>query len=303
MSAIRILLAESIDYAGLFPPAGLGMVAAVGNFAQYRSKPDAWALGRFVVPGSRLEEFAAAAKPHLQEAPGPVPWRLSVLAGLDVQSDIESVSRFTRSHAGWPVVADTLEVKASSGGAVEDIMRMVPVGVQTFIEIPVDRDPGELLRAMKRVGARAKVRTGGVTPDAFPTSADLLRFLQGCIAADVPFKATAGLHHPLRAEYRLTYAEDSPIGPMFGYLNLFLATAFLRSGLSEAEALRLLEERSPEAIDVNDDEIRWRGYRLDLERLRIARREGMISFGSCSFTEPLHDLQALQLHPGGAWQV
>ena len=101
------------------------------------------------------------------------------------------------------------------------------------------------LAAVRRLGGRAKVRTGGVTRDAFPTTSDLIRFLRRCVRAGLPFKATAGLHHPLRAEYRLTYAPDSPAGVMFGFLNLFLATAFLRAGMEETEAARLLEERSP----------------------------------------------------------
>ena len=82
----------------------------------------------------------------------------------------------------------------------------------------------------------------GITKDAFPKTSELIRFLRGCVQAGLPFKATAGLHHPLRAEYRLTYAPDSPTGVMFGFLNLFLATAFLRAGMAESEAARLLEE-------------------------------------------------------------
>ena len=137
-------------------------------------------------------------------------------------------------------------------------------------------------------------------PDAFPTTSDLLRFLRGCVRGRLPFKATAGLHHPLRAEYRLTYAPDSPTGVMFGFLNLFLATAFLRAGLTETEAARLLEERSPDAFQIDEDGISWQGHRLDLEALRDARRLAVVSFGSCSFTEPIGDLEALHLLGPGA---
>ena len=42
----------------------------------------------------------------------------------------------------------------------------------------------------------AKLRTGGVVPEAFPKSLDIIRFVRTCAAANVPFKATAGLHHP-----------------------------------------------------------------------------------------------------------
>ena len=297
MSAIETLLRASIDYAGLFPPAALDMDTAVANFAQYRVSPAAWALGRFIVPVSRLSEFEAAAQRHLA-ATSARPWPLGALAGLDPKSDLEHLRRFNHRHAtsGAPVfTADTFEVKASSNSAIEEIMRRAPAGLQTYIEIPIDRNPGDLITTIGRLGGRAKVRTGGVTPEAFPPTADLIRFIRGCIEAGVPFKATAGLHHPLRAEYRLTYAPESPRATMFGFLNVLLASAFLRAGMDEVDAARVLEEGSPEAFRVDDGGIRWRNYRLDLESLSEARRVGMISFGSCSFTEPVADLQSLHL--------
>jgi hypothetical protein len=298
MNAIRTLLAESIDYAGLFPPAGLDMPRAVENFAQYRTTPEAWALGRFVLPASRLGEFEQAAAGHLGTEPTAQPWKLSVLAGPDLVSDLELIAGFNDrySRTGTTVaLADTIEVKASSEKAVEEIMRRVPRTLLAYMEIPIDRDPESLVSAIAKVRGRAKVRTGGVTADAFPAGADLLRFLRTCVEAGVPFKATAGLHHPLRAEYRLTYATDSPVGTMFGFLNLFLATAFLKAGMSASDAGRLLEERSPEAFQADADGISWNEHRLGIDALRLARRDGMVSFGSCSFTEPLEDLAALQL--------
>jgi hypothetical protein len=297
MSAIKTLLRASIDYAGLFPPAALDMDTAVANFAQYRGSPAAWALGRFIVPVSRLSEFEAAAQRHLA-ATSAEPWPLGALAGLDPKSDLEHLLRFNHRHSnsGAPVfTADTFEVKATSNSAIEEIMRRAPAGLQTYIEIPIDRNPSDLIATIGRLGGRAKVRTGGVTPEAFPPTTDLIRFIRGCIEAGVPFKATAGLHHPLRAEYRLTYAPESPRATMFGFLNVLLASAFLRAGMDEVDAARVLEEGSPEAFRVDDGGISWRNYRLDLESLSEARRVGMISFGSCSFTEPIADLQSLHL--------
>ena len=59
---LRILLRGLIDYAGLFPPASLDMADAVRNYAAYREGEHAWALGRFVVPAARLEEFERVAR-------------------------------------------------------------------------------------------------------------------------------------------------------------------------------------------------------------------------------------------------
>jgi hypothetical protein len=306
MSAIRTLLAESIDYAGLFPPAGLDMATAVENYARYRRESAAWALGRFVVPVSRLREFEVAAARPLSESPTGQPWRLALLAGPDPAGDLELTAEFNRRRSqpgALPALADTIEVKASSVRDIEDIMHRMPRTLQAYVEVPIDRDPRDLLAAVRRLGGRAKVRTGGVTRDAFPTAGDLIRFLRGCVQAGLPFKATAGLHHPLRAEYRLTYAPDSPAGVMFGFLNLFLATAFLRVGMEEADAARLLEEGSPEAFQVDESSIAWRSHRLHLDALRDARRFGVVSFGSCSFTEPISDLEALHLLRSGARQA
>jgi hypothetical protein len=307
MSAIRTLLTESIDYAGLFPPAGLDMAAAVENYARYRSEPAAWALGRFVVPVSRLREFGETADSRqISESPTGAPWRLALVAGPDLAGDLEITCEFNRRHSRLglpPILADTIEVKASSVHGTEDIMRQIPRGLQAYVEVPIDRDTRALLSALRRLGGRAKVRTGGVTPDAFPTTEDLLRFLHACVVTGIPFKATAGLHHPLRAEYRLTYAPDSPYRPMFGFLNLFLTVAFLRAGMDETQAAALLEEGSPGAFQADNSGISWRDHRLDLQALREVREDGIISFGSCSFTEPIADLASLHLLAAGVPQA
>lgn len=297
MSAIRVLLRSSIDYAGLFPPAGLDLGTAVGNYAHYRAGDAAWALGRFILPVSRLSEFGQLAVEHLPRAASE-PWLLSVLAGSDLAGDLEQVAEFNRRHASPGAGAakiDTLETKVSSADAVEDTMHLMPSHLQVYLEIPIEHDPARLIARIGRTGGRAKVRTGGVTRDGFPPTADLLRFLQSCVRARVPFKATAGLHHPLRAEYRLTYAPDSPTGTMFGFLNLFLAAAFLRAGMEEPEAARVLEEGSPLAFQFDQRGVSWRDHRLGQDALRGARQDVIISFGSCSFTDPIGELQTLNL--------
>lgn len=302
MNAIRTLLAGSIDYAGLFPPAGLDMATAVENYASYQRAPAAWALGRFVLPVSRLGELEKAAAKSIPEGPATHLWRLALLAGSDLDQDLELIAEFNRRHSqsNPSLLADTIEVKASSVRGIEDIMHRIPRTLQAYVEIPIDRDPCDLLVAVGRLGGRAKVRTGGVTSDAFPTTHQLVRFLSGCVQAGLSFKATAGLHHPLRAAYRLTYARDSPVSMMFGFLNLFLVTAFLRAGMEESDAARLLEEGSPEALQFDEAGVAWNGHRVDLGGLRDAPRFGVVSFGSCSFTEPISDLEAIHLLGSGA---
>lgn len=294
MSAIHALLRQSIDYAGLFPPAALGMRAAVDNYLRYREGSDAWALGRFIVPATRLAEFEEAAGDGSSGGSRRQPWQLSALVGPDLAGDLDRITPFQRRQSGTVqgMTVDTIEAKADAGIAIEEMMRMVPGRLQVYFELPIERDPTDLLATVARVGARAKVRTGGVTPQAFPSTADLARFIHACVRAKVPFKATAGLHHALRAEYRLTYEENSGKGVMFGFLNLFLATALARNGIGERDTYGILEESSPAAFRVDDGAISWRDQRLDRRALGHSR-ESIVSFGSCSFTEPIAELQSL----------
>jgi hypothetical protein len=297
MSALHALLHGSIDYAGLFPPAGLDMARSVENYASYRSGPDAWALGRFVVPAARLPEMEAAADTLLPRAPAPG-WRIAALLGANQAEELKAIGEFNCRHAadGAGVAAvDVVEAKADSPEAVERLLSLVPSYLQPYVEIPIDHEPAPLADAVARGRGRLKVRTGGVSADVFPSAGDLVRFIRAAHEARVPFKATAGLHHPLRAEYRLTYEPDSACGTMFGFLNLFLAAAFVGAGLDDEAAARLLEERDPAAIRITLDGAEWRGRRLDIESIRRARESGIVSFGSCSFTEPIGDLQSLGL--------
>ena len=298
MDGVRALLRGSIDYAGLFPPAGLEMSTAVANYADYRRSSERWALGRFVVPAARLDELAAAAADLAPSSPSADAWPLAVLLADAAPEEIRRLGEFNCRHAaeGAPALSgDVVEAKADSVAAVERIAAALPRYLQAYIEVPTGTDPGPLVAAIGRAGARAKVRTGGVTPDAFPAAPALARFLRACAEAGVAFKATAGLHHPLRAEYRLTYRPDSLNGTMYGFLNVFLAAAYLGEGMAEADAVRLLEERDPAAIRFAAGGVEWRGHRLEAAAIARAREGGIVSFGSCSFTEPVGELRALGL--------
>ncbi len=292
MTALRALLAGSIDYAGLFPPAGLDMASATANYGSYRNGPTAWALGRFVVPTDRLTEFEAA-RSALPAQPAR-PWRVSALLGSDPAADLRTIGEFN-GRDPEAVVIDAVEGRADSDDAIASLLDAVPESLRAYVEIPVQTDPTPLVEAIARRQGRAKIRTGGVTPDAFPAAADVARFIEICLRAGVLFKATAGLHHPLRAEYPLTYAKDSPRGVMFGFLNVFLASVLMAWGLDRAKGTRLLEETSAMAIGVNDVYIGWRGHQLDLGEVAAARERSIVSFGSCSFSEPVDDLTALGL--------
>lgn len=296
VSSLRVLLRRIIDYAGLFPPASLKMAAAVTEYADHTDGTDAWALGRFVLPAARLEEFEDAAADVLPRE-GARSWALSALLGSDLEEDVERIERFNDSHRdarSGAVLVDTVELKAYSCRDVERASELLDRRFDTYMEIPVADDPAGLVRAISQTRAKAKIRMGGVTQDAFPSSAQVARFAHLCIRDGVGFKATAGLHHPWRSEYRLTYAHEAPQGTMFGFLNVLLATAALHAGLSESDARALLEERNPDAVRFDEQGARWRGH--ELPRAVLDRtRDSLVAVGSCSFREPVADLRSMRL--------
>jgi hypothetical protein len=298
MRPVRTLLEGLIDYAGLFPPAQLDMATAVANYAGYRAGEFAWALGRFVVPATRLDEFEGAVAEKLARSVEASPWPVSLLGSADPAHDAELIFAFNERHAGpaaGRAVIDMLEVKASDLAALGRAVRSAPAGVATYVEFPIDDDPSDFVAALAAQGARAKVRTGGVTRDAFPAPDQLARFIRIAVDQGVPFKATAGLHHPIRAPYPLTYEPDSAVGVMYGHLNLFLAAAFAHGGLSLEELEAILEEGDPAAFRFDDSGVRWGTHHAGLETLSLLRTRMALSFGSCSFTEPVDELRALKL--------
>lgn len=302
LSSVDTLVTGAVDYAGLFPPAGLDMPTAVRHYAEYRADEQARVLGRFILPAARLDEFADVADRVLPRRRSDEPWRLSALVGTgvggDIAADLERVTDFNEAHADITpgrAIVDSVEAKASTVTAIASVVAATPRTLALFVEVPLAPDPAPLVAELARRGARAKVRTGGVTPESIPSPAELARFLARAAAAGVAFKATAGLHHPLRGEHALTYADDSPRAVMHGFLNLFLATAFTSEGMSEADAVAVLEEMDPGAFRFGPHSVRWRDRQVTTPRLQLMREQRALAFGSCSFREPIDELRTLRL--------
>ena len=290
MSAPPTLLASLIDYAGLFPPASLPMSEAVRQQAGNLHGPHAAHLGRFVLPCARIDEFASvyAALPPADQAG----WRLSVLGGPDPAADFAAILGFNARHPSARIVALETPV-ATTPEAVARAVAPFPADIEVWIEIPLSGDATPLLQAIKSAGRGVKIRTGGATPELFPAVPDVIHFLAACQATGVAFKATAGLHHALHRHYPVTDRPGSPVVSMFGFLNLFLAATYLHSGGSPPYALALLGDSEPGAFSATPDAILWRGHAFPAAQLAAARREFCRAFGSCSFQEPIRELQRL----------
>ena len=294
--ALRALLRGVVDYAGLFPPASLDMASAAGEYAMHRASADAWMLGRFVLPAARLSEFEHASK-KVMPTEAWQSWALSALLSGDVEEDVARAEQFNERHRDarqGAVHVDTVELKVNNPRDVTHAGELLDRRFDTYMEVTVVEDPAAIIEAIAKTHAKAKIRTGGTTPDAFPTSAQVVRFIARCLGHNVGFKATAGLHHPWRNEYRLTYAPDASRATMFGFLNVLLATAALRSGADEKAATAILELRDAGTIDFTSSAVRVAGTELTIADVTRAR-DSMASFGSCSFREPVDDLRALHL--------
>lgn len=297
MSALEALLAGIVDYAGLFPPASQDMRSALESYATYLQSTDRQAIARFIVPVARLSELEAAGRDLLPRDSSSYPWKLAVLVSGDVKAAVEEMVKFNRRHSSGSgdgqVRVDVVELKASVPSEVEKQASPLPNSLTPYFEIPTSGDVPALTRIIARVGARAKIRTGGVTPDAFPDAAQILDFMISCKRDSVPFKATAGLHHPLRGVYALTYAPHSRRATMYGFLNVFLAAILVYAGTTRETALSVLQETDPAAFTFSSDGITWRDVVIDAAQIREAREHFVISFGSCSFREPVDELADL----------
>jgi hypothetical protein len=287
MTAKQALFNGLIDYAGLFPPASLDMQTAVRNYSAYSASDEAWMLSRFIVPAERLSEFTTAfAEACCGEQASP--WLLSIISTGDAEEDARLVSSFSEGA----VFLDAVELKAADAAQVEGRLQSMPSGMAAYVEfLPQQSD--QILPILQKYDARAKIRTGGTTLDAIPTAQEIVDFLIACAKAKTPFKATAGLHHPLRSMQKLTDRENSASTIMHGFMNVFVAAAVAYKGLPDEEVIEVLNEQSPAAFQWEKDALKWRDQRFSAKQIKEIRERFAISFGSCSFTEPIHDLKTL----------
>lgn len=308
-TALNTFLHGLVDYAGLFPPAQFPMDKAVAEFARLRKSSHASGLARFIVPLSRLDEWDEAARPYLRNGcvpsnePAPAPWGLSVLLDGPLDAGLAQIERFNRSHEAGDghthkhahsAVIDTIEVKIQTPEIIDVAQEKLPEDLFPFFEPPVDGDFRSFATALAGTGFGAKLRTGGVTPELFPSCERVADFLLTFNAADVPIKCTAGLHHPVRSVQKLTYKPDSPMHMMHGFLNVFFAAAFVRAMNADRETiLRILNETVSNSFRFEEGAIVWRDLRLTTHQLEEVREDFAICFGSCSYDEPIEDMKKL----------
>ncbi|HWQ14061.1 MAG TPA: hypothetical protein VNL77_14770 [Roseiflexaceae bacterium] len=325
-AGLRAFLARLIDYAGLFPPASLELEPAIRNYAAYRAGPDAWMLGRFICPAARLAELdpfmplfgAPSARPTPVHGSGAgsadlPPLQVAALgrrsadaaACLDgLREDLAQVAAFRGRHAGVAAV-DVLELPLPPGAPSRELLGAVADaahehGLRAFCEAAAPHGAGwesavtatlEAIAAHNAGGGPAlgfKLRTGGVTAEAFPSVGQVAHALLACRERGVALKCTAGLHHPFRQHRQEVGAK------MHGFVNVFAAGILAHAHpLDRAAAESILADEDPASFTFTDDGLAWRGLQAPTATVERLRAAALVSFGSCSFDEPREDLRRL----------
>ena len=289
--SLKVLLSSIVDYAGLFPPAKLNLKEAIANYAQYHQTRNNWLLGRFIIPVSRLTELAMLLGDSSLGNNITSKWSLSVIVSKDWESELKQIEAF-----GNKIGVASVEFKPLSPAEIKRAVNRLSNGIESFFEIPLSADLVKYLAVLQGTNGAAKIRTGGLITQAFPDRDRLCQFIFASAAAQVPFKATAGLHHLFPGKYAVSYEPNSFTTSMQGFLNLSILTALVYwQKLTLQEALIVLQESSHSSFQFQNDNIAWQDRRLSLAELPQARQHFFRSFGSCSFQEPVDELGELQL--------
>jgi hypothetical protein len=269
------LFRHLIDDAALFPPGNAPMEAAVTAHLALRTGPLSDLVGPFLCPASRIPELRAA-----------LPADRSVDVGVIVDTGVDSVTEaVAAAHADDRLRTVMLEVPVPVGSdlaagaarVVEQVEQHVPE-VRLHVELPRSVGWRDALDVLEGAGRGAKFRTGGLTPELFPSDAELAAFVLACQERAVPFKCTAGLHHAVR------YTDPDTGFRHHGVLNILVATARAVTGAPVEQALA--EDRP--------DTLAAEAAAIDAATT-ASTRALFVSYGSCSVDEPVADLRTLGL--------
>jgi hypothetical protein len=274
------LLAKLVDDAAIFPPGNATMPSAVADHSAHERAWYADLVGPLLCTDVRVSEL----REQLWTRPASgAPLDISVIvtggpSGIGRALD-ELANDPRLSPAGVEIPADPADTRSSIADIAEALSLSGVDVERVYVEVPADDDAA--LDALAQAGLRAKLRTGGETAAAFPTDAQVARFVLGCLHAGVRFKCTAGLHQALRHTASATGFEHH------GFLNLLLAVRVALEGGSPPDVEAALREHTP-------GEVVHRLRHLD-DVAGAAVRAWFESYGSCSILEPVDELRRLGL--------
>jgi hypothetical protein len=313
--SLKTFLNKMVDYAGIFPPAKLDLAQAFHNYLFYREGEHKWMINKFVVPAKKLADLGKLMKDVKIE----VPVGLSILGTggetislftKGITDDVKKIDDFLKHHGGLAGVDvyevklpqevldqeeadDMLDMMISASGELDALLgKEVPI----FYEAVMDENyEASILKVVENIASLNnkcgfKLRTGGVEAASIPSSEVIAFAIMTCCEFNVPMKCTAGLHHPIR------HYDDGIKANFHGFFNVFGAGVLAyTSALDEAELLEILNDEDPDEFMFSESGFEWNEIEATNEEIREARTGMIVSFGSCSFDEPVDDLKVMEL--------
>lgn len=324
-NSLKQLITHLIDYAGLFPPASLPLKEAYEQFTGYINESDEWILSKFICPAKQLSSLAELIN---SDENNYKPFSISVLGRSGTNSeefikgtaeDVNLIIQFLQQTKN-KFLTDAFEVRlpedlvlGDNPDAMYEVMNStaaiikenVPFYVKVFFEIPLKNDwkssVNNFASALKKHNeffgqdenfprSGFKLRTGGVEASAFPSPEQIAYVINASYENQLPLKFTAGLHHPFR------HFNETVKTKMHGFLNVFGAGVLLYGNdLLEQDLIDILSDEDAENFKFDDNNLRWKEFKSPVKVIENARKNFVISYGSCSFDEPREDLINLKL--------
>jgi len=280
-----------IDYAGMFPPAGLDVAAALTNYAGYLESNNGWMLGRCIIPVTQL--------PNVVHRPG---FRFSIIVSHErAQEELTQLSTF---KGCVEMVETRIAEEAVSLARCTELVSLLKANlskiglqdVQLFVEAENVATTALAIAAVNNSTIRSetfryvgfKLRCGRFKDQTSPSPEKVAEVISTCCNHDIPIKFTAGMHHPLSS-----HSPDT--GTLqYGFLNIFAAALLFWSGnASKNEIVECVCDKRSGHFDFTRDHFSWRDKTISAGEIERLRRSRVISFGSCSFSEPVDGLRAL----------
>lgn len=325
MTSFNNFMKRLIDYAGMYPPANLDLQSAFTNYTNYLISEDERMVDKFICSIKSFEVFTnhdsdLSKQLHDFKSERWISFALLLTGGNSakeflnsLESDLKVIKDFTSTHSEI-IVTDNFEAKLpddvsgkNNSGTCKKFLDDCSIifndnelfGGKVFFEPPVNDNYEYIFEKLAHLMADSnhnggnsgfKLRTGGVTPELFPTPEQVSYALKVCKDYKLQFKATAGLHHPIR------HYNDSVSAKMHGFLNVFGAGVLAYANpLSLKEITEIVKDENPESFKFTEEEFKWNDIPANSNAITKARSEFVLSFGSCSFDEPKDDLRKLNL--------
>lgn len=298
-STLKELLSGILDYAGVYPPAKLDFTSSYTNYCTYQNSAKAFMLGSFVCPIANLEDLG-------KSQPSGSPIEVAVISSptqnqeeffRQLESDVEKTKSYfsntTPSHElySFEVRLMSYDTDVEKCEKILNKLYSINKNVKIFLEVPFldgweNSVPEIISRISEQTICNAKIRTGGLNQNAFPTVKQLQQFIYSCANNELPFKATAGLHYPV------THWDDEIKVNMHGFFNVFIAAICMYHNYEHEIAEKILSSQNPSDFQFYDEYAVICGTKITLEEIEQGRTFAL-SFGSCSLDEPIENLVSL----------